>query len=189
MERSIKILWISFFSKTKLRQPTGQKFFPTFPKEISHFLQTYGSHSYVRHEMQKKSGIMKSGLDAMPLFLLDNLIRHMKLVTHSKRNLDSHTLQFIQHQSMFCVFFQIWKSFSNFRAWLWNPGSIKLLEIVIGTKRWIQYWVPKCAPRYDFFGLEQPPQHWRSKMPMLSHKTFATNLFCVGCMVSQPNCL
>ena len=26
-------------SKTKLRQPTGQKI-PTFPKELSHFLQT-----------------------------------------------------------------------------------------------------------------------------------------------------
>ena len=28
------------FSKTKLRQPTGQNFFSTFPKEFSHFLQT-----------------------------------------------------------------------------------------------------------------------------------------------------
>ena len=26
--------------------------------------------------MQKKSGIMKSGLDSMPLFLLDDLLRH-----------------------------------------------------------------------------------------------------------------
>ena len=26
--------------KTKLRQPIGQTFFPTFPKEFSHFLQT-----------------------------------------------------------------------------------------------------------------------------------------------------
>ena len=26
-------------------------------------------------KMQKKSGIMKSGLDAMPLFLLDNLLK------------------------------------------------------------------------------------------------------------------
>ena len=32
--------WLSQFSKTKLRQPTGQTFFPTFPKEFSHFLQT-----------------------------------------------------------------------------------------------------------------------------------------------------
>ena len=32
--------WLSQFSKTKLRQPTGQTFFPTFPKEFSNFLQT-----------------------------------------------------------------------------------------------------------------------------------------------------
>ena len=31
--------WLSQFSKTKLRQPTGQNFFPTFPKKFSHFLQ------------------------------------------------------------------------------------------------------------------------------------------------------
>ena len=28
-------------------------------------------------KMQKKSGVMKSGLDAMPLFLLDDLLSHM----------------------------------------------------------------------------------------------------------------
>ena len=32
--------WLSQFSFAKLRQPTGQTFFPTFPKEFSHFLQT-----------------------------------------------------------------------------------------------------------------------------------------------------
>jgi hypothetical protein len=32
--------WLSQFSFAKLRQPTGQTFFPTLPKEISHFLQT-----------------------------------------------------------------------------------------------------------------------------------------------------
>ena len=32
--------WLSQFSKIKLRQPTGQTFFPIFPKEFSHFLQT-----------------------------------------------------------------------------------------------------------------------------------------------------
>ena len=32
--------WLSQFSKTKLRQQTGQTFFPTFSKEFSHFLQT-----------------------------------------------------------------------------------------------------------------------------------------------------
>jgi hypothetical protein len=29
-------------------------------------------------KMQKKSGIMKSGLDAMPLFLLDDLLSYLK---------------------------------------------------------------------------------------------------------------
>ena len=48
----------------------------TFPKEFSHFLQTSGSHSKVHKEnaKKKKFGIMKSGLDAMPLFLLDDLL-------------------------------------------------------------------------------------------------------------------
>ena len=32
--------WLSEFSKTKLRQPTGQTCFPKFPKEFFHFLQT-----------------------------------------------------------------------------------------------------------------------------------------------------
>ena len=32
--------WLSQFSFAKLRQPTGQTFLPTFPKEFSHFLQT-----------------------------------------------------------------------------------------------------------------------------------------------------
>ena len=32
--------WLSQFSKTKLRQPNGQTFFPAFPKEFPHFLQT-----------------------------------------------------------------------------------------------------------------------------------------------------
>ena len=62
--------------KTKLKQPAGQTFFPTFPKELSHFLQTLGSHSKVHLENAKKSlvHIMKSGLDGMPLFLLDDLL-------------------------------------------------------------------------------------------------------------------
>ena len=32
--------WLPQFSKTKLRQPTGHTFFPTFPMEVSYFLQT-----------------------------------------------------------------------------------------------------------------------------------------------------
>ena len=31
--------WLSQYSFTKLTQPTGQTFFPIFPKEFSHFLQ------------------------------------------------------------------------------------------------------------------------------------------------------
>jgi hypothetical protein len=31
---------LSQFSFAKLRQPTGQTFFPTFPREFSNFLQT-----------------------------------------------------------------------------------------------------------------------------------------------------
>ena len=32
--------WLSQFIFAKLRQPTGQTFVPTFPKEFSHFHQT-----------------------------------------------------------------------------------------------------------------------------------------------------
>ena len=32
--------WQSQFSIAKLRQPMGRTFFPTFPKEFSHLLQT-----------------------------------------------------------------------------------------------------------------------------------------------------
>ena len=50
--------WLSQFSKTKLRQPTGQTFFPTFPKEFSHFLQTKGSLSKVHWKNAKKSLVL-----------------------------------------------------------------------------------------------------------------------------------
>ena len=46
--------WLSQFSFAKLRQPTGQTFFPTFLKEFFHFLQTLGSHSKVCLENAKK---------------------------------------------------------------------------------------------------------------------------------------
>ena len=32
--------------------------------------------------MQKKSGIIKSGLDAMPLYLLDDLLNILKTIKH-----------------------------------------------------------------------------------------------------------
>ena len=44
-------------------------------KEMGKFLQTYKVDiAKFVWKMQKKSGIMKSGLDAMPLFLLDDLL-------------------------------------------------------------------------------------------------------------------
>ena len=54
-----------------------------FPKEVG-----YG---YLRFEgkMQKKSGIMKSGLDAMPLFLLEDLLTKTVKVTKDAENLMS----------------------------------------------------------------------------------------------------
>ena len=48
-------------------------------KGMGKFLQTQGSHSKVHWENAKRS-LMKSGLNAMPLFLLDNLLRHRKFV-------------------------------------------------------------------------------------------------------------
>ena len=39
--------------------------------------------------MQKKSGIMKSGLDAMPLFLLEDLLTKTIKVTKDAENLMS----------------------------------------------------------------------------------------------------
>ena len=35
--------------------------------------------------MQKKSGIMKSGLDAMPVFLLDDLLKGIHIFRNLKR--------------------------------------------------------------------------------------------------------
>ena len=37
--------------------------------------------------MQKKSGIMKSGLDAMPLFLLDDLLKTKAFIGDFKKEL------------------------------------------------------------------------------------------------------
>ena len=58
---------------------------------------------------------------------------------------------------------------SHFLLNLWQA------ELALWAKHWVKK--PKCAPRYDVFGLLQPPQPWRSKMimPFLSLKTFATS--------------
>ena len=45
------------------------------PYLLSQFRQNKLRQPSVIGKMQKKSGIMKSGLDAMPLFLQDNLLR------------------------------------------------------------------------------------------------------------------
>ena len=39
-QREVLPCWLSQFSFAKMRQLTEQTFFPTFPKEFSHFLQT-----------------------------------------------------------------------------------------------------------------------------------------------------
>ena len=71
--------WLSQFSKTKLRQPTGQNFFPTFYQFPISFKPKVAIAKFV-WKMQKKSGIMKSELDAMPLFLLDDLLKNGKKI-------------------------------------------------------------------------------------------------------------
>ena len=47
--------WLSQLSFAKLRPPTGQTF---FPKEFPHFLQTYGSHSWVLLESNEIKKIL-----------------------------------------------------------------------------------------------------------------------------------
>ena len=64
--------WLSQFSKTKLRQPTGQTFFPTFPKEFSHF-----------------------SMDTMPLFLLDDLLIILKALCFSMYKLERNQLPYM----------------------------------------------------------------------------------------------
>ena len=61
--------WLSQFSFAKLRQPTGQTFFPTFPKEFSHFLQ-----AEFFWKMQRKTWYSILRVDAMPLSLKNLLL-------------------------------------------------------------------------------------------------------------------
>ena len=46
----------------------------SLPSWLSQFSKPKVAMAKFIGKMQKKSGIMKSGLDAMPLFLLDNLL-------------------------------------------------------------------------------------------------------------------
>ena len=63
-------------SKTKLRQ-TGQTFFP-----IS-FKPKVAIAKFVWKLQKKNSGIMKSALDALPLFLLDDLLKRPHISEHN----------------------------------------------------------------------------------------------------------
>ena len=53
----------------------------SLPSWLSQFSKTKPMVAIAKFvwKMQKKPGIMKSGLDAMPLFLLDNLLRIIQL--------------------------------------------------------------------------------------------------------------
>ena len=65
--------WASQFSKIKLRQPTGKLFsLPSIMNFPISFKPKVAIAKFIG-KMQNKSGIMKSGFDAMPLFLLDDL--------------------------------------------------------------------------------------------------------------------
>ena len=66
--------WLSQFSKTKLRQPIGQTIFSTFPKDFPIYFKPKVAIAKFIGKIQKRVGIIKSGLDALPLFLLDNLL-------------------------------------------------------------------------------------------------------------------
>ena len=62
------------FSFAKLRQPTGQTFSLPSKRNFPISFKSKVAIAKFVWKMQKKSGIMKSGLDAMPLFLLDDLL-------------------------------------------------------------------------------------------------------------------
>ena len=68
-----KFLWegrLSQFSFAKLRQPTGQTFFPTFPTEFSHKVAI----NEFFWKMQRKTWYSILGVDAMPLSLKNLLL-------------------------------------------------------------------------------------------------------------------
>ena len=67
--------WLSQFSFAKLRQPTEQTFFPSFPKEFSHFFQTYGSHSWVLLENAKKNLVFHFGVGCHASFLQNPVVK------------------------------------------------------------------------------------------------------------------
>ena len=65
-----------------------------FPKEISYDYLKFEGNGKAKFiwKMQKKSGIMKSGLDAMPLFLLDDLLKRKAFMTYKNINTAAYAL-------------------------------------------------------------------------------------------------
>ena len=59
-----------------MRQSTGQDSFTPFLRNFPISFKPKVAIAKLVWKMQKKSGIMKSGLDAMSLFLLDDLLNH-----------------------------------------------------------------------------------------------------------------
>ena len=63
--------WLSQFSFAKMRQPTGQTFFPTFPTEFSHFLLENAKENLVFH-----FGVgCHASFPQKPVVKLQNLVR------------------------------------------------------------------------------------------------------------------
>ena len=62
-------------------------------KEMGKFLQPKVAKAKSIGKMQKKkSGIMKSGLDAMPIFLLDDLLSGIFLISRQSRLVKNYTV-------------------------------------------------------------------------------------------------
>ena len=63
--------WLSQFNFAKLRQPTGQTFFPTFPKEVS---QLKVAIAKFIGKMQKKVWYYEKRVGRHALFIPDDLL-------------------------------------------------------------------------------------------------------------------
>ena len=66
--------WLSQFSKTNYDSQPGKLYSLKSQKNFAISFKPKVAMAKFIGKMQKKSGIMKSGLDAMPLFLLDGLL-------------------------------------------------------------------------------------------------------------------
>ena len=69
--------WLSQFTFNKLRQPTGQTFFPTFSKKFPIFFKPKVAIAEFFWKMQEKPGTYSIlGMDAMPLSLKKLLLKN-----------------------------------------------------------------------------------------------------------------